>query len=85
MTSSEITWGPTASLVSFRGKRVPTNTMEQGLPRISTGGEIERAAQIGQTKIRFGSYHNGLTRKTGIQPWASAQNEYTENLWDYGC
>ena len=73
--SREAYWGT----VSFRGKRVPINTMDQGLPRIGSGQEIERSAQIGLTKIRFSGYDGGLVSVTGTQPWAQSITNYVQN------
>ena len=65
--------------IGFRGTRVPINTMDQGLPRIGSGQEIERSAQIGLTKIRFSSLDGGLVSVTGIQPWAQVITSYVQN------
>jgi len=65
--------------VRFRGKRVPVSALEQGLPRIGAGAEIERSAQVGLTKVKFSSFDGGLARRTGIVPWGSALNEFTMN------
>ena len=75
-TAYECTWGST---ISFRGSRVPTSTMEQGLPRIGTGQDIERSSQVGQTKMRHSDYSDGLTTLTGVQPWAQTLRQYSEN------
>ena len=65
--------------IGFRGTRVPINTMDQGLPRIGSGQEIERSAQVGLTKIRHSSYDGGLISVTGTQPWAQVLTNYIQN------
>lgn len=81
MSAEQITWGDVTNTkhVLLWGSRVPVTPHEQGLPRIGTGSEIERAAQQGLTKLKLASFEGGLSHRTGIQPWGSALTEYVMN------
>src|SRR3990167_3158652 len=75
----EITWGSGTSLISFRGSRVFPGNPDQGLPRISSGAEIERAALVGVSKIKYGDFTGGLARVTDVQSYLQALNQYAYN------
>lgn len=80
-TPQRITWGDltNSKYVEMWGQRVPVAPHDQGVPRLSTGADIERAAQQGLTKLKFSTHDGGLSHRTGIQPWGSALSEYTMN------
>jgi len=77
--AEEIVYGNATSKVIFRGTRVFPGNLDQGLPRIGTGAEIERAAQVGVSKIKYGGFSGGLARVVDVQSYTQALTEYTYN------